>query len=172
MWNRLMIKSKPGISISIILTVFTLFLGYGGTANAGSAGPYASGHGNLITEGKLRTFTFHARELNNGRVVGSLVLKNRGLGARAKAKIDCLDINGNQATMSGVITQVRGADQSLIGDEVWFRVEDNGEGFRNTTDRITLVLVEEDTPPDPDECTVNLGLDLQNIRAGDIQVNP
>jgi len=60
----------------------------------------------------------------------------------------------------------------LIGDDIWFRVEDNGEGFRNTTDQITLVIVELDQPPNPDECTVDLGLDLQNIRAGNIQVNP
>ncbi len=39
--------------------------------------------------------------------------------------------------MSGVITQVKGAGSSFIDDEILFRVEDNGEGFRNTTDRIT-----------------------------------
>jgi len=147
-------------------------LSYAGIATAGTAGPFASGHGNLLLEGDLRTFSFHARELNNGGVIGSLVLKNRNLGIRAKAKIDCLDIDGNQATMSGVITQVRCADPSLIDDEVWFRVVDNGEGSNNPTDQMTLLIVELDQPPNPDECTVDLGLDLQNIRAGNIQVNP
>lgn len=73
--------------------------------------------------------------------------------------------------MSGAIPQDNGAS-SFIGDEVWFRVVDHGEGFRNTTDQITLVLVEEDGLPDPDECTEDLVLDLQNILGGNIQVNP
>jgi len=165
-------NNKSFLSVTFIIAIFIFLSSFAGTAIAGSTGPFASGHGNLIIEGERRTFSFHARELKNGRVIGSLVLKNRSLGIRAKAKIDCLDINGNQATMSGVVTQVRGADPSLIGDEVWFRVIDKGEGFRNTTDLITLVIVELDEPPDPDECTVDLGLDLQSIRAGNIQVNP
>ncbi len=144
-------NSKGFLYIIFSIAIFIFLLCYAGTAKAGSTGPFASGHGNLIVEGERRTFSFHARELKNGKVIVSIVLKKRNLRIRTKAKIDCLDIVGNQATMSGVITQVRGADQSFIGDEVWFRVQDNGEGFRNTTDRITLVLVEEDTLPDPDE---------------------
>ncbi|HSG31425.1 MAG TPA: hypothetical protein VLB82_07760 [Thermodesulfobacteriota bacterium] len=167
-----MIKSKTSISI-ILLLLFALLAGYSTQVIAGSAGPYASGHGNLVEEGDLRTFSFHARELKNSKVIGSLVLKNRSVGVRVKAKLDCLEINGNQATMSGIITQIMGEGlDSLLGDEVWFRVEDNGEGFRNTGDRMTLLIVEVDEPPDPDECTEDLGLGLMNIRAGNIQVNP
>jgi hypothetical protein len=134
-------NNKTYPSIIFIMAIFIFLPSFARTAIAGAAGPFASGHGNLNLEGDLRTFSFHARVLKSGRVIGSLVVKNRKLGIRAKAIINCLDINGNQATMSGVITQVRGADQSFIGDEVWFRVEDNGEGFKNTGDRITLVLV-------------------------------
>ena len=173
MGGYLMMNSKGFLSIIFSIAILIFLLSYAGTAIAGSAGPFASGHGNLIIDGERRTFSFHARELKNSRVIGSLVLKNRSLGIRAKAKIDCLFIeNGNQATMSGVITQVKGTDPSFIDDEVLFRVEDNGEGFRNTTDRITLVLVEEDTPPDPDECTKDIDLELENILGGNIQVNP
>lgn len=160
------------LSIIFSAAIFIFLLSYAGTATAGSAGPFASGHGNLILEGDLRTFSFHARELKSGRVIGSLALKNRELGIRAKAIINCLDIDGNQATMSGVITQVNGTDESFIGDEILFRVEDNGEGSNNTTDRITLVLEEDDIPPNPDECEVDIELDLENILGGNIQVNP
>ena len=106
------------LSIIFSIAIFIFLLSYAGTATAGSAGPFASGHGNLILEGDLRTFSFHARELNNGMVKGSLVLKNRELGIRAKAIINCLDIDDNQATMSGVITQINGDDSSLIGTQV------------------------------------------------------
>lgn len=160
------------LPILFIFTVFILLISHKTTVMAGNTDPYASGHGNLLTDGELRTFSFHARTLKNGMIRGSLVVKNRELGIRVKAKIDCLDINGNQATMSGVITQVNGDDPSLIGDEIWFRVEDNGEGHRNTGDRITLVIVELEDPPDPDVCTEDLGLELLNIVAGNIQVKP
>ena len=70
--------------------------------------------------------------------------------------------------MSGVITQINGTDESFIGDEILFRVEDNGEGSNNTTDRITLVLEEDDIPPNPDECEVDIELDLENILGGNI----
>ncbi|NIX14429.1 MAG: hypothetical protein GWN11_00735 [Candidatus Dadabacteria bacterium] len=167
-----MIKSITRIAI---LVLFIIFAGYNIQAFAGSAGPYASGHGNLLEEGDLRTFSFHARELQNGKVTGSLVLKNRSAGARVKAKLDCLEINGNQATMNGIVTQIRGTDAALLGNEVWFRVEDNGEGFTNTGDRMTLLAVEDGEPPEVVDCTEELeeeGFDLMNIRAGNIQVNP
>jgi len=52
-------------------------------------------------------------------------------------------------------------------------VVNNGEGFRNTTDLITLVIVELDEPPNLDECMDDFDeLALQNILAGNIQVNP
>lgn len=59
----------------------------------------------------------------------------------------------------------------MIGDDIWFRVVDNGEGFRNTTDQITLVIVELDEPSS-EICTEDLDVDLQNILGGNIQVNP
>ena len=164
-------NNKGFLSIIFRAAIFIFLLSYAGTATAGIAGPFASGHGNLIIEGERRTFSFHARELKNGRVIGSLVLKNRNLGIRAKAIINCLDIDGNQATMSGVITQINGDYSSLIGDDIWFRVVDNGEGFRNTTDQITLVIVELDEPPSA-ICTEDVDVDLQNILGGNIQVNP
>lgn len=145
---------KQSMLFKFVFAVFTLFsfLITTNAVSAGPAGPYASGYGNLITSGSLRTFSFHARELNNGNVTGSLVLKNREMCIRVKAAIDCLDINGNEATMSGIVTQQNGIDD-LLGEEVWFRVQDNGEGRINSADKITLLIVELHEAPHPDECT-------------------
>jgi len=73
-------NNKSFLFVTFIIAIFIFLLSYAGTATAGTAGPFASGHGNLLLEGDLRTFSFHARELNNGGVIGSLVLKNRNLG--------------------------------------------------------------------------------------------
>lgn len=159
------------LPILFISAVFILF-SYKITVIARNSGPYAGGHGNLFSDGELRTFSFHARTFKNGITRGNLVVKNRELGIRVKAKIDCLDIIGNQATMSGFITQVNGDDPSLIGDKIWFRVVDNGEGQRNKSDLITLVIAELDEPGDPEDCEEDFELELMNIFAGNIQVIP
>lgn len=83
MGGYLIMNSKGFLSIIFSIAIFIFLLSY-----AGTAGPFASGHGNLIIEGERRTFSFHARELKTGRVIGSLVVKNRELGIRAKTKID------------------------------------------------------------------------------------
>lgn len=161
------------LSIQFIFSVILMCSVYCSTElYAANAGPYATGHGNLIIEGKLRTFTFNARILKNGMTAGNLVVKNRDLGVRVKTKIDCLRIVGNQATMSGFITQVNG-DPELIGDNIWFRGEDNGERQRNIADRITLVIAGLDEPGDPEDCQDDFDeLELMNIKAGNIQVQP
>ena len=181
-----MLKTKD---LSINLPVISLFLltliitGMSGPARAGGGHAAASGHGNLVMEGALRTFSFQAREFRNGRVQGSLVLKNRHLGVRARADIDCLRIDGDEAILSGVLTHVDGIEGNFIGDEVWSRVRDNGEGRGDPSDQISLVIVEvAATPPEFFTCETPLDdildafpeleddLELQDIIGGNVQV--
>ena len=68
-------------------------------------------------DGALRTFSFHARESKNGDVKGSFELKNRQVGVRVHAHLNCLRVNGNEAFISGVLTQVNGIAGNFIGDE-------------------------------------------------------
>lgn len=146
-------------------------------------GPSASGHGNLVMEGALRTFSFHAREFNSGHVEGSLELKNRQVGVRAHATLDCLRLQGNEAFVSGVLTQVDGVDGTFIGDEVWFHVRDNGEGRGDPPDQVTLMIVEVPSAPATFfDCETPLaeifeafpelaeGLELQDVIGGNVQV--
>jgi hypothetical protein len=175
-------------NILIKVPVFSLFLlalvvaGISETTKAG-AGHSASGHGNLVMEGALRTFSFQAREFKDGRVQGSLELKNRHIGVRAHAELDCLSIDGDEAILSGVLTQVSGIEGNFIGDEVWFRVRDNGEGRGDPADQISLVIVEVvSTPAEYFTCETPLhdifaafpeledDLGLQDIIGGNVQV--
>ena len=167
-----MYKKINNLLLLIILAVVIMLTGYIGSAIAGGPGPSANGHGNLLLDYELRTFSFHAREFKDESVEGSFELKNRQQGVRLHAEIDCLLIEGNQATMSGEITQVRGTVEVIPGDFVWFRVEDNGEGSVNSPDRITLVLVELDPDEPPITCNDDFDIDLQDIIAGNIQVKP
>jgi hypothetical protein len=98
-------------------------------------------------EGTLRAFTFQARKYRDGNVQGSIELKNRHLGVRVHADLDCLRIEDDEAFLSGVLTQVNGIEENVIGDEVWFHVRDNGEGRGDAADRISLVIVEVMSAP-------------------------
>jgi len=167
--------------IALVLLAF-VGIGYSGPARPG-AGHFAGGHGNLVMEGSLRTFTFQARQSRDGSVQGSMELKNRQLGVRAHADLDCLRIEGDEAFLSGVLTRVSGIDGSIVGDEVWFHVRDNGEGRGDPADRISLVIVEVmSAPSEFFTCETPLSdilaafpdladdLDLMDIIGGNVQV--
>lgn len=180
-------------SMITFLAIMFATVGLVGPAAAKKNGPSANGHGNLVMDGALRTFSFHARESKGGDVHGNFELKNRQLGVRAHAHLDCLRVDGDEAFISGVLTQVDGVEGSFIGDEVWFHVKDNGEGRGDPPDQISIVLVElPPVTPDPFECQTPLdeildgieelseaekeaikeSLQLQDIIGGNVQLKP
>ena len=114
---------------------------------------------------------------------GSMELKNRHLGVRAHADLDCLRIEGDEAFLSGTLSQVEGIDGSIVGDAVWFHIKDNGEGRGDPADRISLVIVEVlSTPSELFTCDTPLSdilaafteqaddLELMDIIGGNVQV--
>jgi hypothetical protein len=90
--------------------------------SAAKDGPSASGNFQftLDEDGQPGNLEFHARVQNNGRTIGEMTFvdpstvpvpdpDNPGAianaGAVITAKFDCLKITGNQAVMSGIISQ-------------------------------------------------------------------
>jgi hypothetical protein len=105
---------------------------------AADGNPSAAGHGNLISFGELRTFSFTSVQHADGTVTGEGEVFNRGLGTLAHWKIDCLKFEGeNRVIASGLITQ--SSDPFLVGRIFVFGAEDNGEGNNASTDRITTM---------------------------------
>ena len=83
---------------------------------------------------------------------------------RAHANLNCLRVDGNEAFITGVLTQVDGVEGNFIGDEVWFHVKDNGEGRGDPPDQISLAMVELSlVPPDPFQCQKTLDEILDGI---------
>lgn len=109
----------------------------------------ATGSGHMTFEGAFRNFAFTAREYSNDTVKGRMQLKNRASGVMLHAKLDCLEIFGQVAVMSGVATGSNFPE--LEGAVVLFAVEDNGEGVNAPPDRITEVFLDE-PPPIPGLC--------------------
>ena len=121
----------------------------------------------------VQHFSFHANTDENGNVSGSFESKF-GENGRLHGTIDCLSIlpDGKTAIMSGAVTHVEG-DTYIgvgfrVGDDAWFKVQDNGEGANATEDSFTDVAAYFDLEP----CTYDYGIDLFPILNGNIQVKP
>ncbi|MGD2153694.1 MAG: hypothetical protein PVG79_10550 [Gemmatimonadales bacterium] len=108
---------------------------------AGNSGPSANGQAKLYFSGELQNVSFHAREMEDGSVSGSFESKSRAHTIEVHAKLDCLVVDGNEAILGGVFTQVRaGPDMPwkiCVGDRLWFKVRDNGEGAGADPDEFT-----------------------------------
>jgi len=127
--------------------------------------PSASGHANLTINGGLQTYSFNAIQYPNGRVSGHLTFDSRGKDVILQGDIDCLDINGNEAFIGGIITHVTPNSDpsffSLVGQPFALRVANNGRG---RFDLVSDVFA-------PLDCSSALFLPLFPIEAGNINVN-
>jgi hypothetical protein len=117
----------------------SLYQDQAGIPSAGSApSPMATGSGNTIVAGTLRTFSFTARHAADGSAQGAAQINNRFVEEMFQVDIDCLEVFANLAIMSGIIT--RHTDTTAIGLPGIFAVRDVGEGSGSPPDSITQVV--------------------------------
>ncbi len=120
----------------------------------------------------LRTFAFEASTSSDGTVRGQAQVKNRATGQTLNIQIDCLNVIGNIAVMSGTARSATGPENS-DGDAEIFAVQDNGQGTDVEPDRATRAfgnsgLVCTDITPG------NIGLFtylLNDVEEGNVQVH-
>jgi hypothetical protein len=128
----------------------------------------ATGSGIIAPAAYFRHFAFQANLNASGRVWGQAQL-SWTRGALIHMAIDCLEVDGSQATMSGYVTRSNALDS---GWPIWFRVVDGGEPPAN--DQLTFLYFW----PDGGEvdCTEDVIVQGQSaplvpIRAGNVQVH-
>jgi hypothetical protein len=125
-----------------------------------------NGEANLIVNGALQTYSFHARMDADGTVTGSLQADSRGQNARIFVDLNCLRFIGNdQALVSGFVTQSNNPAYS-IGSAAIFRILDNGEGKQAPPDLVSDIIVVAPVF----NCTQNWNLPLVASSGGNIQV--
>lgn len=110
-------------------------------AAGGTIGQSASGSGQFEFTSEtgvtaLRTFAFEAFRSSDGTVNGQAQVKNRATGQTLHIEIDCLNVIGNVAVVSGTATSATGPENS-DGDAEIFAVQDNGQGANAGPDRVT-----------------------------------
>lgn len=135
-----------------------------------SSGPSANGQGILIIDGKKQTFSFHARE-KDGLVEGSLEVKVRNEDFIARGEINCMVVDGNQATLSGVITKSNWDIPSEYSF-FWFRVVDNGEGKNCPPDEFSNIYIPISYFPCDWEIPEGVEIPMIEIVSGNFQVKP
>ena len=115
---------------------------------SGASSPGAYGHGNLISAGALRTFSFSVTSDADGTVTGHFNVYNRGMDVRLFVDIDCATfLPGGRAIVGGPITKSSNP-LFAVGRFSVFGVEDNGEGSTAPVDRMTTV---PDYAPEPEK---------------------
>jgi hypothetical protein len=112
------------------------------------AGPIVTGAGhvlrNLGAGPELTTFSYNAVRQGTGDVSGHFVYHFRAAEFSMIGRVTCATTTGNRAWIGGVIESVASddpADQSFVGTDVWWLVEDNGDGTNDSADRTTSLLL-------------------------------
>lgn len=126
----------------------------------------ATGSGQVTINGALRTFAFTVNRDATGTARGQLEVINRDQGLRVHATLNCLNVVGNTAIISGQIT-----DSNTPAWEdayVWLKVVDNGEGANAPSDKLTLVysVIPAFT------CDYNASVPYLAVERGNIQIRP
>jgi hypothetical protein len=166
-------RKIPGLSVAAI-TLAALLLTLGSGLALAQVVASATGSGQIHVSGEYRTFTFSAQTDSAGVTTGVTQGFNRGLPFSWQGTINCLDVEGNIATMSGTVTYANpdpGPSGVTVGTPLVFQVIDNGEGRNAPPDLISLTFFNPGGPPFP--CLQSVDGIFANIpiEHGNVQVH-
>jgi hypothetical protein len=129
-------------TIAVLSLLVALLTAAGAGTPSASADPSlqsASGSGQVHLGLPLRTFAFSATKAAEGTASGEAQVENRSTDFRGHITIDCVNVLGNVAVMSGVWTSST-SPNIPVGTDAFFAVQDNGEGQSAPADEITLTF--------------------------------
>ena len=127
-------------TIAAISLLIALLTAAGAAVQSAGADPSlqsASGFGQIHLGLPIRNFAFSATTSSDGTASGEAQIENRSTGFRGHVAIDCLNVLGNVAVMSGLWTSST-SPNIPVGSDAFFAVQDNGEGPNAPADEITL----------------------------------
>ncbi len=131
--------------------------------------PSASGQGTIdwVADGK-RHFSFNAKTNKDGSVSGSGVLTYTQGDLKIRFDIDCIQVEGNTAYITGTITS-HSENPELVGRDCYFSATDNGEGNNASPDVMRpLNISGEGTDWD---CSIRTISGYLEVLEGNIQVS-
>ena len=146
------------IACLFLLSLFLMSFAAPGMTAPGPGGTSANGDFQFsLIDGELRYIQFDVRTQKNGETKGQMTFNDPAAvagtdgdagsadspaGLFVSAEFDCLQVKGNAAVMSGLITQSNALN--AIGARVLLVVEDNGEGIDSPSpDKLTWGVYSE-----------------------------
>src|SRR5437867_7827675 len=90
--------------------------------------PSATGNGDFMLGGELRTFSFSAIQQPNGNVAGQAEVHNRAMGTVVHMDINCIVFLPNNTVVVGGTIKKSSPNSNLVGLTGVFQAQDNGEG--------------------------------------------
>lgn len=99
------------------------------------------------------TYGFTVNQFADGSAKGQFQANwSRTDGYMFHMALDCLDVQGNMAFVSGTVTKVSPNEITSVGDPFVFWIEDNGRGVDAAPDRISLFFRPPFLPEDAVRC--------------------
>jgi len=126
----------------------------------------ATGSGHITVNGTLRTFAFTVNRNATGTASGQMEVINRDQGVRVHGAVNCLNVVGNTAIISGQVTDAN--NPALEDTYFWLKVVDNGEGSKAPADKMTFALTVIPTLT----CDTDLNVPYLDVEKGNIQIRP
>jgi hypothetical protein len=97
-------------------------------APAAAAGASASGSGTVLFGNTIEHIAFTAQQLAGTAATGQATIIDASAGVRVRVDVNCLNVIGNYAIVSGVVTQSSDPAAVPVGSEAIFAVVDSGQG--------------------------------------------
>lgn len=126
------------LTIASIMSTLVAGILCASVAMAGPAVHKASGGGTVDWPLARATYGFNAQIDAAGVVKGQAEFQHRDAGIRNHVEINCLTVVGNDAWLGGIITS--SSIPELVGVQILWRVQDNGEGNAATPDMTSIVV--------------------------------
>ena len=95
---------------------------------AAAIGASASGSGTVVFGNTIEHIAFAAQQLGGTAAKGQATINDVSAGVRVHVDVNCLNVIGNYAIVSGVVTDSSDATAVPVGSEAIFAVVDNGNG--------------------------------------------
>lgn len=173
-------KFRISVLIGVLTFVFVVLVAFVAPAQANAVVASAAGNSQFKIENMfglelidVRVFAFDVKKYADGSVTGHYEHRSfdDGVSFFVRGPLTCLNVQDNNAWAGGFIEA--SSEPGLVGAEMWFQIEDNGEGSYSNPDWTTLVGASFTPGSAQEYCdnapAVNFPFDIEhgNIQVGD-----
>ena len=111
--------------VGVVAVAVTLVAAGGALAAVGAS---ASGSGTVLFGNTIEHIAFSAQQVAGTTAVGGATIHNVSAGVRVTVDVNCLNVIGNYAIVSGIVRTSSDESAVPVGSQAIFAVLDSGQG--------------------------------------------